>query len=93
MLKKWLTALLSLLLPFSFAQAEAINPFLEVPALMTVDASQSDQWISFSGLDFSDGASVLRFKATTEDQLTIRAYADSMDGQPIATAVFHSFTK
>ena len=92
-MKHWLAALLSLLLPFSFAEAEAINPYLEVPALMTVDGSQPDQWISFSGLDFAEGASVLRFKATTDDQLTIRAYADSMDGQPIATAVFHSFTK
>ena len=93
MMKKWLTALLLLMLPFSFAEAEAINPFLEVPVLMTVDASQPDQWVSFIGLDFSDSASLLRFKATTDDQLIIRAYADSMESQPIATAVFHSLTK
>lgn len=92
-MKKCFAVLLALLLPFAFAQAEAINPFLEVPALVTVDASRTDQWISFSGLDFSSGMSVLRFKAATDDQLIIRVYADSMDSDPIATAVFRSFTK
>ena len=93
LMKKWLTALLLLTLMFSFAEAEAINPYLEVPALMTADPAQPDQWISFSGLDFSEGASMMRFKATTDSKLIIRAYADSMESKPIATAVIHSFTK
>ena len=92
-MKKWLTVLILLMLPFSIAEAESVNPFLEVPTLMTVDASQPGQWISFSNLDFGNGALLLRFKAVTNDQLIIRAYADSMDSPPVATAVFHSFSK
>ncbi|MBR5109034.1 MAG: hypothetical protein IK099_02470 [Clostridia bacterium] len=92
-MKKWMMALLFLLLPFSFAAAEGINPFLEVPVQMTANAETPDQFVSFSGMDFGEGASLIRFKAATEDALTIRVYADNMEGKPIATAVFHALTK
>ena len=92
-MKKCLAVLLSLLLPFSFAQAEGINPFLEVPVHMTVSAETPDQWVSFTGIDFGQNASLMRFKASTDDELIIRVYADIMGGNPIATVVFHAFTK
>ena len=93
MMKKWFISLLSILIPFSFAQAEGLNPFLEVPAQVKVEAETPDQWVSFSNLDFGEGASTLRFKAATDEELIIRVYADTMESSPIATAVFHSLTK
>ena len=89
-MKKWLAVLLTLLLPFSFAAAEGINPFLEVPVQITVSAEIPDQMVSFTGIDFGDGAAQLRLKASTDDELVIRVYADSMEGSPIATAEFQA---
>ena len=89
-MKKWLAAFLCMLLPCSFAEAEAINPYLEVPAIMPVTSSQTDQWLVFSDLDFSAGAASLRLKASTDDQLTIRVYADTLDSPPVATALFQA---
>ena len=89
-MKKWLAAFLCMLLPCSFAEAQAINPYLEVPAIMPVTSSQTDQWLVFSDLDFSAGAASLRIKASTDDQLTIRVYADTLDSPPVATALFQA---
>ncbi len=44
-------------------------------------------------VDFGTGASLLRIKGTTDSKLVIRVYADSMEGNPIATAVFIPVTK
>ncbi|MBR3017897.1 MAG: hypothetical protein IKH57_12625 [Clostridia bacterium] len=92
-MKKWFAFLLALLLSFPFTASAGINPFLEVPVQMTVSADTPDQMVSFTGIDFGEGASLIRFKAATDDELIIRVFADDMGGNPIATAVFHALTK
>ena len=77
-----------LLLPMPAARAEAVSPF----QLMTLDAAaetaSKEQPLVLKGLDFGAGASVLRFKAVTDSELTIAVYADSAEGSPIAAALF-----
>lgn len=87
-IKKLALALLALLLPLSAAKAEAVNPFQEVAA-----NALGGNTAVFSGVDFGTGASIMRFKAKSDSELVIRAYADSTDGAPFATVVFRPATR
>lgn len=89
--------LLLLLLPFPAAYAESVNPFLETNVDLAVSPASSDDanvtTVTVQDADFAQGASLLRIKAKTEEKLTIRVYADSLDGNPIATLAFVPATK
>lgn len=73
------------------AAAETINPYAETAAGITAETAEGS--IACGGVDFGAGASVLRFKASSKERLIIRAYADSTETDPIATAVFAPLTK
>ena len=87
-MKKMALLLAILLLPLSFAAAEGVNPFMEVP----VEGAPQETLV-YTGVDFGAGASLLRFKGASPSRLVIRVYADSPDTDPIATPVFISVTK
>ncbi len=89
-MKRFLAILLALLCAVSFAQAEGENPYEEI----TLDTDvQAGDVIEYKGLDFGAGASLLRFKAAANPRLIISVYADTLDSEPIATAVFAAITK
>lgn len=88
MKKLTLLLALALLLALSPAFAETVNPFMEVPA-----ENAGPEALAFTGVDFGAGASLLRIKGATDSKLVIRVYADSPEGNPIATAVFIPVTK
>ncbi|MCQ2458602.1 MAG: family 43 glycosylhydrolase [Clostridia bacterium] len=50
-------------------------------------------WIKVSGVDFGDGASILRIKAKADERLSIRVCADDPQSEPLTTAVFTPATK
>ena len=79
---------LMMLLSLSPVLAEGVNPFMEVP----VD-NESLETLTYTKVDFGAGAALLRFKGASGSKLVIKVYADSMEGNPIATAVFISVTK
>ena len=87
---KKLSLLLALALALSLcsAVAEGVNPYMEV----TVD-NPGLEALACTGVDFGAGASLLRIKGATDSKLVIRVYADGMEGDPIATAVFVRVTK
>ncbi len=87
-MKKMALLLAIMLLPLSFAAAEGVNPFMEVP----VEGAPQETLV-YTGVDFGAGASLLRFKGASPSRLVIRVYADSPDTDPIATPVFISVTK
>lgn len=79
---------LMLLLSLSPVLAEGVNPYMEV----SVD-NESLEPLTYAKVDFGAGAALLRFKGASGGKLVIKVYADSMEGNPIATAVFISVTK
>ena len=91
-MKKMLLLLLVLLLPLC-AAAESLNPLEEMTLSATPETAAAGQPLVLSGLDFGEGASILRFKAVTESELTVRVYLDSTETQPIATALFRPMMK
>ncbi len=92
-MKKLLLMLLVLLLPLAAAHAEAVNPFEEMMLDAAAETAGAENPLVLSGLDFGEGAAILRFKAVTDSELTIRVYLDSLDGNPIATALFRPMMK
>ena len=93
-MKKMLLLLLVLtILPLAVARAEAADPFSPMTFETGAESAPAEHPLVLSGLDFGNGASILRFKAVTESELTIRVYLDGMDGQPIATAFFRPIVK
>ena len=93
-MKKALLLLLALtLLPLAAARAETADPFSPMIFETSTESAPANRPLVLSGLDFGNGASILRFKAVTESELTIRVYLDSMDSQPIATAFFRPVVK
>ena len=85
-----LLTLAALLLSAAFpAAGEAVlNPFLET----RMEEGAQPPFV-YEKVDFADSAAIMRFKAKTDTRLTIRCYADSMDGQPLCTAMFLPVTK
>ncbi len=79
--------LLALCLPA--AHAESVNPFMEVESGVSAEAGV----ILYENVDFGAGASVMRFKAAPDPQLTISVYADAMEGKPAAKVVFRPVNK
>ena len=90
---KKLFLVLLLLLPLCAAKAEAVDPFREMTVNAAAETASPEQPIALRGVDFGTGASLLRFKAVSDSQLTIRVYADVPEGEPVATALFRSVTK
>ena len=90
---KKLFLVLLLLLPLCAAKAEAVDPFQEMTVNAAAETASPEQPIALRGVDFGTGASLLRFKAVSDSQLTIRVYADVPEGEPVATALFRSVTK
>lgn len=86
-MKKLTLLLLALLFAFGLARAEGLNPYDEIP----VEASENTLY--YADVDFGGGAALLRFKAHSEGQLILRCYADSLESQPVATAVFRAATQ
>ncbi len=93
MKKAFLLLLALTLLPLVAVRAEAADPFSPMIFETGAESASSDHPLVLNGLDFGDGASILRFKAVTESELTIRVYLDGMDSQPIATAFFRPIVK
>ena len=86
-MKKLLILVLTLLLVLPAAQAETVSPF----EVMTLDAAAetaaADHPLILRGVDFGEGAAILRFKAVTDSELTVRVCLDSAEEKPIATAL------
>ena len=91
MMKKLIVLLLGLALLLGCANAEAVNPYMEVA--VGIRAGETDGPIAYTGVEFGGGSSLIRFKAASTERLIIRIYADSTEGKPIATAVFVPVTK
>ncbi len=92
-MKKLLILVLTLLLVLPAAQAETVSPF----EVMTLDAAAetaaADHPLILRGVDFGEGAAILRFKAVTDSELTVRVCLDSAEEKPIATALFRPMMK
>ena len=87
---KKLSLLLALVLLLSLtpASAEGMNPYMEVPV-----ENAGLEPLVYTGVDFGAGVALLRIKGASNSKLVIRVYADSTEGNPIATAVFITVTK
>ena len=92
-MKKLLLMLLVLLLPLAAAHAETVNPFEEMKLDAAAETAGAEPPLVLNGLDFGEGAAILRFKAVTDSELTIRVYLDNLEGKPIATALFRPMMK
>ena len=92
-MKKLFLLFLGMLLPFAAAKAETVNPFQEVKVEITAQEAGENGPLAYEGVDFGTGASLLRFKAVSDSALTIRVYADSPEGNPVASVVFRAVTK
>ncbi|MBR6186520.1 MAG: hypothetical protein IKQ41_09700 [Clostridia bacterium] len=93
-MKRILPLLLSLLLlPLCPALAESVNPFAENPVALTISENPAEDTVTVTGADFAQGAAYLRVKAASQEKLTIRVFADSLEGSPFATMVFSPATQ
>ena len=69
-MKKALLLLLALtLLPLAAARVETADPFSPMTFEPSVESATADHPLVLSGLDFGNGASILRFKAVTESEM------------------------
>ena len=95
-MKKLFPALLLLVSLFCVCSAGAEEPvdlFQETVFNATAETASADRPIVLRGVDFSEGAGLLRFKAETEGELSIDVYIDSMDSAPAASARFRHVNK
>ena len=95
-MKKLLLPLLLLIALFCLSAAcaeEPVDLFQEVTFNATAETASAEQPIILRGVDFSDGAGLLRFRAETEGEMTINVYIDSMDSAPVASARFRHVNK
>ena len=92
-MKKLLLSLSVFLLVLCAARAEGLNPLDEMKLDAQPETASAERPLALQGLDFGEGASILRFKAVTEGELTIRVYVDKMEGSPAATALFRPLMK
>ena len=87
--KKLFLMMLAWMMLCAAAMAETVNPF--APTQVNADAEAGV--LHYENVDFSAGGAILRFKAVSDSQLTIRVYADDPTLAPIATVVFRPITK
>ena len=92
-MKKLLLSLSVFLLVLCAARAEGLNPLDEMKLDAQPETASAEHPLALQGLDFGEGASILRFKAVTEGELTIRVYVDNLEGSPAATALFRPMMK
>ena len=77
------------LLPFSSAGAEAlVDPFAAVRLDIRADADAAKDPLVLRGVDFGDGAKLLRLRGGTESEMFVTMYLDAMEGRPFASCKF-----
>ena len=88
-MKALLFLLILALVPFSAAGAEeAVDPY--APILLEIssgDASAEDPLI-LRGVDFGDGATLIRLIGTTESEMFVAIHLDGMEGRPAVNVKF-----
>ena len=84
-----LVLLLLTLLPLPALGEAAPDPYTEI----VLNASPAEEPLILRGLDFAGGAALIRLKAETEAELTVRLHVDSPEGEPALTALFRPVQK
>ena len=92
-MKKLLILLFTMLFALPGAQAETVSPFEVMTLNAAAETAAADHPLILRGVDFGEGAAILRFKAVTDSELTVRVCLDSAEEKPIATALFRPMMK
>ena len=92
-MKKLLILLFTMLFALPAAQAETVSPFEVMTLNAAAETAAADHPLILRGVDFGEGAAILRFKAVTDSELTVRVCLDSAEEKPIATALFRPMMK
>ncbi|MBR6705347.1 MAG: hypothetical protein IKI84_01525 [Clostridia bacterium] len=88
-MKALLFLIILALLPFSFACAEgAADPFEPIRLdISAVEASAAEPLV-LRGMDFGDGAKLLRLLGATDSEMFVAIYVDGMEGRPAVNVKF-----
>ncbi len=88
-MKALLFLIILTLLPFSFAGAEAAADAFE-PIRLDIAAgdASAEEPLILRGVDFGDGAKLLRLRGGTESEMFVTIYLDAMEGRPFASSKF-----
>ena len=88
-MKALLYLIILALFPFSYAGAEAAaDPFAPIRLDISAGEASAAEPLVLRGVDFGDGAKRLRLLGSTDSEMVVTIYVDSMEGRPAVNIKF-----